>query len=113
MFITLLGFSKSLATKCVSLNNEPCMMKPFLIDLDPIELKYYPFTINLDKCNRSCNSVNDLSRRVYVPSKTKDVNVKVFDMKTDKNEEKTLVKQMIVNENSIVQLAIQIKNTNK
>ena len=72
------------------------MMKPFLIDLNPIEFKYYPFTINLDKCNRSFNSVNDLSRRVYVPSKTKDVDVKVFDMKTDRNEEKILVKQMIL-----------------
>ena len=72
------------------------MMKPFLIDLNPIEFKYYLFTITLDKCNRSCNSVNDLSRRVYVPSKTKDVDVKVFDMKTDRNEEKILVKQMIL-----------------
>ena len=27
---------------------------PFLIDLSPVELKYYPFMITLDKCNGSC-----------------------------------------------------------
>ena len=32
-----------------------CMLRPTLIDLNPPELKYYPFMISLDKCNRSCN----------------------------------------------------------
>ena len=27
----LLSFSRSLATKCVSLNNEPCMARPTLL----------------------------------------------------------------------------------
>ena len=31
--------------------------------------------ISLDKCNRNCNIVDDLSTKVCVPSKTKDVNV--------------------------------------
>ena len=57
VFITLLSFSGSLAIKCVSLNNEPCMIRPILIDLNPVELNYYPFMISLDKCNASCNDV--------------------------------------------------------
>ena len=73
-------------------NNEPCMIRPFLIDLNPVELKYYPFMISLNKCNGSCNSVNDISMKICVPSKTKDVNVKVFNMITNRNEAKTLVK---------------------
>ena len=36
VFITLLSFSGSLATKYVSLNNEPCMIGPTLIGLKPI-----------------------------------------------------------------------------
>ena len=52
------------------------MIRPFLFDLNPVELKYYPFTISLGKCSGSYNSVNDLSMRICVPSKTKDVNVK-------------------------------------
>ena len=49
-FIALLTFSRSLATKYVSLNNKPCMIRPFLIDLNSVEFKYYPFMISLDKC---------------------------------------------------------------
>ena len=38
LFIVLLVFSKSVATKCPVLNDEPCMN----IDmLNPVELKYY------------------------------------------------------------------------
>ena len=50
MFIVLLRFIESLATKCVSLNDEPCMVIPTLIDLNPVELKYYPFMFSLNKC---------------------------------------------------------------
>ena len=50
VFIVLLSFSESLATKCVSLNDEPCMIRPTLINFNPVELKYYPFRISLDKC---------------------------------------------------------------
>ena len=49
VFIVLFSFSESLATKCLSLNDEPCMLKPTLIDLNPVELKYYPFMISLDR----------------------------------------------------------------
>ena len=92
MLILLMSFIKSSATKCVSLNNEPCMIRPFLINLTHDEIKYYPFLIKLDKYNRNFNPVNDLSMRICVPSKTKDVNVKVFNMITKGNEAKTPAK---------------------
>ena len=33
--IALLNFIVSLATKCISLNDEPCLFRPALIDLNP------------------------------------------------------------------------------
>ena len=47
--------------------------------------------------------------------KTKDVNVKVFDTTTNKNETKTMKNEknifhVLVNENSVVQHVIQSKN---
>ena len=54
MFIVLLNFSDSLATKCLSSNNEPYMVR-LTLDLNLSELKYYPFKTSLDKCNGSCN----------------------------------------------------------
>ena len=47
-FIRLLSFSGFLPTKLMSLNNEHCKTRPFLIDLNHIDRKYL-FTITLDK----------------------------------------------------------------
>ena len=38
-------FSISLAAKCLFLNDEPCMFRPTVINMN--ELKYYPFIIIL------------------------------------------------------------------
>ena len=40
------------------------------------------------------NSVNDLSMRVCVPSKTEDINVQVFNIIENKNEAKAMVKHI-------------------
>ena len=50
--------------------------------------------INLDKCIGSCNAVDGLSTKIYSPSKTKDIDVKVFNMITRINEDKTLIKHI-------------------
>ena len=66
MFIVLLTISESLATKCLSLNDEPCMVRPIYIDLSRFELKYCSSMISLDKFNGSCNA---LSPKMCVPKK--------------------------------------------
>ena len=47
----------------MSLTNQNCMTQPTLINLYhneySQELRYYPFTINLDKCAGSCNTLDD------------------------------------------------------
>ena len=48
LFIAFLSFSGSSATKYVSLNNEPCMIRPTLTDLDPVDLTYSPSMVSLD-----------------------------------------------------------------
>ena len=60
----------------MSLNNKLCMVKPTLIDLNPIELSYYPFLVSVDKCSGSCVLVDDLSTKICIPNKPKDINVK-------------------------------------
>ena len=67
---------------------------PSLIDLNSVGLNYYSFMISLDKCNGSCNSVDDLSAKICVPNKAKSVNVKVFNMATKINETKILTKHI-------------------
>ena len=53
------------------------MVRPTLINLDLVELKYYPFMISLNKCTGSCHV---LSPKICVPKDTKDINVKTLDM---------------------------------
>ena len=82
MFIALLSFSGWLAsignisnwTICISLNNQPCMTRSTLIDLNPDEynqgLGYYTFTVKLDRCNGSFNTFDDPSGTICVANKT-------------------------------------------
>ena len=96
VFNELLSFSIYLArdrTKFLFLNDEPYLVRPTVIDLNPVEPKYYPFMISLNKCTGSCNV---LSPKVGVAKETKDTNVKVFNMVTNKNEVKTMTKQFHV-----------------
>ena len=94
-FISLLSFfSESLATKCMSLNTEPCIARRTFIDLNPIELNYYPFMISLDKCNERCNVADHLSTKICVSSEKKDVNAEVFSTIISINEEKRSVKHI-------------------
>ena len=49
-------------------------------------------TKNLDGCLGSCDTLNDLSNKVWVPNKTEDLNLSVFNMITVISESTTLTK---------------------
>ena len=91
LFLVLLSFSESLATKCPFLNDEPCMVRRTFIGLNPVELEYFPFMISLKKCTGSCNV---LSPKICVQNETKDINVKAFNMITNKNEARAIPKHI-------------------
>ena len=51
LLIVLLSFSESLArdrTKCLFLNDESFMVRSAIIDMNPNDLKCYPFMISLN-----------------------------------------------------------------
>ena len=76
------------------LSNQKCIVQPNLINLHPNECSqdfhYYSFTVKLDRCVGSCNTINYLSNIVRFPNKTEDVNLSVFNMMTGINESKTI-----------------------
>ena len=72
MIIVSLNFSSSLSAKCLSLNNEHYMIRTTPTDLIPVERKYYPFMISLDKCTGSCNV---LSPEICAPKETNDIKI--------------------------------------
>ena len=80
------------------------MVRPTFIDLNP-------FFISLDRCDGSCNTVEDLSVRICVHSKIKDVNLKIFNTIKGINESKNTCKTFRVNVdmNLMVENEIQTK----
>ena len=50
------------------LNDEPCMIRPTIIDMNPNELRYYLFMISLNKCN---GSYHVLSPKLCVSKETR------------------------------------------
>lgn len=55
---------------------------------------YYLFFISVSRCDRICNTVENLFGRIYVTNKMEDMNMKVFDMIKEINIWKTLTKQI-------------------
>ena len=77
-------------TKCFSLSNQKCIIQVNLINLHPNEYSqgfhYYPFSVKLDRCVGSCDTLNDSSNKVCVPNKIEDLNLSVFNMITVMNQ---------------------------
>ena len=71
-------------------NNQPCISRPTLIDLNIDEHKqgfcYNSFMINLGRCNGSYNTLDNSSGRIYVPNEIENPNLSVFNMITKINE---------------------------
>ena len=93
-FIVLLNSLARVAdlAKCLLLNDEPCMVRRTIFDMNPVEPKHYPFMISLNKCSRSCNVLSPEIKHIYV---------------TNKDEAKAVTEHAIVNAISIVQHRIQ------
>ena len=67
---------------CIKLSNQKCKTQPTLSNLHPNEysqeFRYCPFTVKLDRCVGSCNTLNDLSNEICIQNKTEDLNFKYF-----------------------------------
>ena len=99
MFFMLLSsiVNTSNQMKCFSLSNRKCEIQP-TFNLHPNEyiqeFLYYPFLFKLGRCVGSCKTLNDLSSKVYVPNKTKDLNLSIFNMIIGIIESKILTKHI-------------------
>ena len=86
--VTLFNFNLSNVNslKCASMNNQECKIRPEIISLNTNEPMFYPYSIKLDKCKDSCNTVNDPYAKICVPYNIKNTNVKVFNLMSRTNE---------------------------
>ena len=68
----------------------PKQARPTLVNINSNKPLYYPFTVSINNCCGSYNTVDDLHAQVYVPNKVKYINVKKYLM-SGVNETRFLV----------------------
>ena len=47
---------------------------------------FYPYSITINKCRGTCNTINYPNAKLYVPDTIKSINVKVFNLTLRANE---------------------------
>ena len=52
--------------KFVSLNNRECRIRHEIININSNEPSFYPYTVKINKCSRSCNNINDPCAKMSV-----------------------------------------------
>ena len=75
--------------ECVSMNNQKCKIIPEIINVNNNELVDL-FSIKVNKCSGSCNNINDPYAKLCVPNVVKNINVKVFNLISWKNQRKQI-----------------------
>ena len=81
-----LAFNSEGRQNCLPINSRPYQARPTLISIKSNQLTYYPFTVSINNCDGSCNTINDLYAQVCVPNKVKHMNVKVPNLVLGVNE---------------------------
>ena len=72
--------------KCVSMNNQECIIRPEIIHLNTNEPLFYPYSIKINKCKGSCNTINDPYDKICFAHKIRNTNVKVFNLMSRTNK---------------------------
>ena len=68
------------------MNNQEFKVKPEVMNISINEPSFYPYSIHVNKCSGSCNSINDPHAKLCVPDVIKDMNIKVFNLISRTNE---------------------------
>ena len=72
--------------KCVLMNNRECKIRPEIINLNTNEPLFYPYSIKINKCKGTCNTINDSYAKICIPHSIKNTNVKVPNLMSRTNE---------------------------
>ena len=89
--VCLFNLFKTKSLECVSVINQKCMSRPKIIQTNANEPVFYPLSINLNKCSRDCNNINDPMAKLCVPNIVKDMNIKVLNLLARINETRKIV----------------------
>ena len=88
---TFFNLSYVNSLECISMNNQKCKARPKVINVKNNEPVFYPYSIKVNKCSRSCSNINDQYAKLCVPDIIKNINVKVFSLMSRINETRQII----------------------
>ena len=53
--------------ECAAMSKQVCQAKPKIIDINNNEPVFYPYSIKINKCSRSCSNINDPYAKLCIP----------------------------------------------
>ena len=67
--ISLFSMIKTKALECVSVINQECIPRPKILDVNEGvgEALFYPYNVLVNKCNGSCDTINNPMAKLCVP----------------------------------------------
>ena len=78
------------ALECISMNNQACIVRPEITNVDSNNPIFYPFSVKINRCSGTCNNINDSYAGIYVSDTVKNLNVKVFNIIALTNETRSI-----------------------
>ena len=70
------------------MNNQECEIRTEIINVNTDEPTFCPYSIKINICKGSCNTINHPYAKICVPNQIKNINVKVFNRFSRTNEKK-------------------------
>ena len=72
------------------MKNQECKVRPEIISINSNNPMFYPFSIEVNKCNGNCNNINDPNARICVPDIVIKLTVKIFNLMSITNETRSI-----------------------
>ena len=91
LIVTVFGLLGTNALECVSVINQKYMSRLKIIETNPDEPVFFPYSTKINKCSGSCNNPNDPFAKLCVPDIVENINVKVYNFMARINETKNVV----------------------
>ena len=93
LLISLFGIIKTKALECVSVVNQKCMPRPKIIDVNEGigEALFYSYNVLVNKCNGSCDTLDNPMAKLCVPNMIKRIDMKGYNFLMMLNETRNVL----------------------
>ena len=91
--ISLFGIIETKVLECVSVINQESMPRPKILDVNEGVAKAlaYPYNVLVNKCSRSCNTLDNPMTKLCVPNVIKRLNMQVYNFLMRLNETRNVL----------------------